>query len=390
MNPPPEQELIELVRGMRTVLLTRDEDAANDAKALAELIAGDRPTWTHVSPQVVDKILQDIRAGEVPDYVQPSELFSQSELFALPPLPSTELTFKVLNYELVGIHHAQGGLGSKGAYLVALRKTPTSPLHVVVLKETHMGSPSEVFASEVMSKMGLCAPKLFPLTRKQFKDFTWKLRDARVTVDGTCGVLHSASAQEQGGMLMEFVRGTPLPECLGDEFDRSKGLLDDLGRTIALDIVLNCLDRTNVVWNHDGNPTNLLVGPTRLGVIDNTYNRIAEGELRTKHLDKIHQSSQTTAKLTVEGNEYIAAVGLFLTKSTAGRLVLSLQQLQQVVQAHHQTNIELTQIGLKVFKACQEDTQNKFEKSWGADKRQLIANSLQLDFLETGLGMLVV
>lgn len=390
MNPPPEQELIELVRGMRTVMLTRDEDAANDAAALAQLIADDRPTWTHVSPQVVDKILQDIRAGEVPEYVQPSDLFSESELFGLPPLSSKELTFKVLDYEPVGVHHAQGGLGSKGAYLVALRKTPTSPLQVVVLKETHMGSPSEVFASEVMSAMGLCAPKLFPLTRKQFKDFTWKLRAARVTVDGTCGVLHSASAQEQGGMLMEFVLGTPLPECAGDEFTRCEALLDDLGRTLALDIVLNCLDRTNVVWSHEGNPTNLLVGPARLGVIDNTYNRIAEGEFRAKHLEKIRLSSQKTAKQRVEDNEYIAAVGQFLTDSTGGRMVLSAQQLQRVVKAHHTANVELTQTGLKVFRACQEDTQRKFEKSWGTDKRPLIASGLQLDFLEAGLGELVV
>ena len=135
---------------------------------------------------------------------------------------------------MLGIHHAQGGLGSTGVYLLKLKNEG-----VVVLKQKTQSIDREYFAMILLRLLNIRAPSIRTLPFREFKELSEQLRPAPVTIHGTCleihgkryhccssagqmlatiiGSLHNpdiigsgSRMQEAGGVLMEFVPGVEL------------------------------------------------------------------------------------------------------------------------------------------------------------------------------------
>jgi len=154
-------------------------------------------------------------------------------------------------YDIIGIHHAQGGLGSTGVFLVKLKNHG-----VVVLKQKVPDVAREIFAQCLLQSLGINAPAIRSLPFREFKAFTEKLAPSPVTVKGTCLEIHGSRMQETGGVLMEFVPGlelgSPLLRLSQNEFRK---VLFEVGRMVAVDVLLNNADRTPFLRRGDGNPS---------------------------------------------------------------------------------------------------------------------------------------
>jgi len=377
MTTVSEEQLLEAVKALRITLMTFDEDSANNPKELTTRLKDDHPMWKKgIDVEAVSKALQKIKDAEIPEYVAPTELYPLELLWKGRAL--LELNLETL--DVVGIHHAQGGLGSKGSYILACRTSPDSAGEsipgLVVLKESNPSFPAEVFASNVLRRMSLAAPRFRPLSLKEFQTFTWKLRSVPVTIPGTCGALHRSRAQESGGVLMEFLEGKQLPECDPKGFTDEKSLRD-LGRCMAVDIALNCLDRTPIVWENKGNPTNILVSDHGLNIIDNTYNRIGNKELAKKHIDKVRSCAEEAKSGKI--GPHAETVRAFLSSSTDSRVNVSDEQLLKVMNALHEACEELAANHAEVFEAAAKETRQAFEKV-KASSKLLLDECLNLDF----------
>ena len=110
---------------------------------------------------------------------------------------------------------------------------------VVVLKESNPDFAAEMLASSVARHLGLSAPRMKPLALAEFRDLTWKLRGAKVSVKGTCGALHESRAQEGGGALMEFLPGDVLQGTQHADAFKSAEFAKAVGRVVALDMLTN-------------------------------------------------------------------------------------------------------------------------------------------------------
>jgi len=109
----------------------------------------------------------------------------------------------------------------------------------VVLKESNPDFAREMFASVLARHLGVSAPRMRPLSLDEFKDLTEHLRSARISVKGTCGALHGPTAQEFGGVLMEFLPGEALLRTrYADAFEHAK-FNRAVGRVVALDLLIN-------------------------------------------------------------------------------------------------------------------------------------------------------
>ena len=376
MTTVTEEQLLEAVKALRITLMTFDEDAANNSRELLSRIKDDHPMWKKgLDEDGVSKALQKMKDAEIPEYVAPEELYPVDLLWSGAAITVTEMEhFDTLN--VVGIHHAQGGLGSKGSYIIACKMKDGSRPGLMVLKEANPGFPAEVFASNVLQRMGLAAPRFRPLSLAEFHRFTWKLRSVPVTIKGTCSAIHQSRAQETGGVLMEFLEGEQLPECDPAAFLNDK-VLKDLGRCMAVDIVLNCLDRTPIVWDNKGNATNILVTDAGLNIIDNTYNRIGNKDLAKKHVNKVHACA-LEAKSGKIGS-HAGVVRDFLSRSTASRVILNDDQLKLVFSSLHEACEEISKNYKELFDSAAKETRDAFEKT-KSSTRALLDDSLQLDF----------
>ena len=110
---------------------------------------------------------------------------------------------------------------------------------VVVLKESNPDFAGEMLASSVARQLGLSAPRMKPMTLAEFRDLTWKLRGAKVSVKGTCGALHESRAQEGGGALMEFMPGEVLQGTQHADAFANAEFAKAVGRVVALDMLTN-------------------------------------------------------------------------------------------------------------------------------------------------------
>jgi hypothetical protein len=110
MTTATDEQLFEAVKSLRISLLGYDEDSANSPQTLASKIQDDHPLWSalQVSEEAVRDIVQRIKDSDIPAYVPPEGLFSLDTLLQMPPLQTLK---QVLSDDLLGMHHAQGGLG---------------------------------------------------------------------------------------------------------------------------------------------------------------------------------------------------------------------------------------------------------------------------------------
>ena len=374
MTTVSEEQLLDAVKSLRVTLMTFDEDAANNPKELASRIRDDHPMWKKgVDSESVSKALQTIKDAEIPEYVPPEALYPLETMWSGVPAPSLAHDESV---SFIGIHHAQGGLGSKGSYILARKVEGSALPGLLVMKESNPAFPAEVFASNVLRRMGLKAPQFQPLSLLEFKKLTWRLRSVPVTIKGTCSAIHQSRAQESGGVLMEFLSGRQLPECDPVAFT-NESVLRDLGRCMAVDIVLNCLDRTPIIWENKGNPTNILVAETHLSVIDSTYNRIANKDLAKKHVEKVKACAEEAKN--GELGPHAESIRRFLSNSTDSRVQLNDDQMKSIFKYFREACEELVKNHTDIFESAAKETREAFEKTKSSTKA-LLDEALKLDF----------
>jgi len=373
MTAVSEDQLLAAVKALRVGLMTHDEDTANNPQELLSRLKDDHPMWKKgLDEPAVSAALKKIKDAEIPDYFAPPGLYLMDVMFSGRAM--TEL--KVQDVVVVGIHHAQGGLGSKGSYILACKIDSTGRPGLMVMKESNPGFPSEVFASNVLRRLGIVAPKFRPLSIEEFRKFTWMLRSAQVTIKGTCSAIHNSGAQEGGGVLMEFLEGKILPEYEGPAFTNPK-VLRDLGRCMAVDIVLNCLDRTPVVWDNGGNATNILVTDTAIHAIDNTYNRIDNKDLAKKHIDKVHACALEAKSGKI--GPHAESIRKFVMKATSSRVNLDDAQLKIVFDALSEACDEISKNHKEIFESAARETREAFERVHSSSKA-ILDDCLRLDF----------
>jgi hypothetical protein len=140
---------------------------------------------------------------------------------------------------------------------------------------------------------------------------------------------------------------------------------------------MNCLDRTPIVWENNGNPTNILVTEEGLHIIDNTYNRISNKELAKKHVEKVRACAQE-AKSGKLGH-HAETVRNFLSRSTESRVKLSDSQMELVMNSLNEACEELGKNYKEIFDSAARETRDAFEKSKSSTKA-LLDEALNLDF----------
>uniref|UniRef100_A0A6S8E5N0 Actin-fragmin kinase catalytic domain-containing protein n=2 Tax=Aplanochytrium stocchinoi TaxID=215587 RepID=A0A6S8E5N0_9STRA len=274
-------------------LASRPELEADTGK-IASNIKDNHPIWK-VDSVRVKKIVEIIVSERVPPIVKPEKLF-EFDFKKAQPASIERGKYDWHKQEIEGIHHAQGGLGSTGVFLVKLKNHG-----VVVLKQKVPDVAREIFAQCLLQSLGINAPAIRSLPFREFKAFTEKLAPSPVTVKGTCLEIHGSRMQETGGVLMEFVPGlelgSPLLRLSQNEFRK---VLFEVGRMVAVDVLLNNADRTPFLRRGDGNPGNIMINKPGKGgeknlkviAIDQTVSPISDTNILNNYLSAIDSRSE--------------------------------------------------------------------------------------------------
>jgi len=377
-----EQKLVETVRNVRLTLDRIDEDAASDPAEIKKFIE-DETNHVAIRREVdldetkIEEALKALESQDLPPFEPPEGTYPLELMLSGSPISILEDYHR---YQPVGIHHAQGGVGSKGSYIIAckLDSEPSLP-SLMVLKEATPNAPLEVFASKVMRAMGLVSPRFKVLSPDEFRDLAKRLRGAQVTVAGSCAAIHEPSASEMGGLIMEYLSGKTISDLDdGSVFDHEE-VLRNIGRCMAVDMALNCLDRIPLIWSNDGNPTNLLIATDthEVHVIDSAYNRILNEDSSKERLDRIREAVQEARSERI--GEYGERVRRFFAKATQGKVQLSDIQVVKLFHAMREGCEELLALQKQVFERAARETRAEFERI-GLGAKFNLDSCLDLDF----------
>ena len=221
----------------------------------------------------------------------------RARMLGLEPLSAEEL--EDIEWKLVGdVVHLAGGEGSSGVYLVDVGGRG------VVVKPGSLSTAGEYFCSLLYEKVGMRVPKQRILLSRSDGEFE-KLRAAvgrRADAPGASeGKLRLKIELEKGNCVavVEYIRSKPIWELSrASEVDRQR-LLNQIGKTMALDILVNNGDRLPFIHRGEGNPSNLLLCKHQeyadlldVCLIDNNVNAILNPEGRDKYLQLVSNVSK--------------------------------------------------------------------------------------------------
>ena len=334
MDHPTPEQLTSAVAAARASLMPFDPDAANDAAVLSGRVRDDHFAWKRGADEdAVRAVLERLKLADPRPYAPPAEPFPRARMF-----PARALAWERVEalgdagaLPVVGVHHSQGGVGSKGTYFLCVAPED----EVAVLKEAPLDFATEVMGAALCRRAGaLRAPRYRRLSRAEFGALTERLRDAPVTVAGTCGALHESRAQGAGAALMELMSGVPLPE-VGAGLAQTDAFLRDLGAVIAVDMLINNFDRTPLVWTHRGNASNLLVDEAGCSAIDQAVTPILDAANEAKYVAKIREclAEARAAAATTTGTAGPFAKRLIGFVADASGAELSLAHTRAVFQS---------------------------------------------------------
>lgn len=186
---------------------------------------------------------------------------------------------------------------------------------------------------------------------------------------------------------MEFVRGSEMSAC-DPRVLLDGAFLRELGRCMALDMMLNNFDRVPLVWTHAGNATNLLIefreGDGKEGVevlavrpIDQAYTVIENETMRGEYINKVKaclgeaRSAVTTrADSQLVGGVHAARLRSFFSSFApeaplaAPHLVLIFAGLVEMAEKMHADHA-------RILESARKETMEAFKEAPGRVRREV-------------------
>lgn len=221
----------------------------------------------------------------------------RNRLLGLAPIHANDLA--TIEWKKVGdVIHLAGGEGSTGVYLVEVAGKG------VIVKPGSLSTAGEYFCSLLYKKAGMRVPRQRILLSKANGEFE-KLRQAvsrGADLPGASeGKLRLKLELDKGACVavVEYIKSKPIWELSrASEVDRQR-LLNQIGKTMALDILVNNGDRLPFIHRGDGNPSNLLLCKHQeyadlldVCLIDNNVQAILNAEGRDKYLEIVSNLSK--------------------------------------------------------------------------------------------------
>lgn len=121
-----------------------------------------------------------------------------------------------------------------------------------------------------------------------------------------------SGGKQRGAVLMEFCPGRtfkdPAVAALLADPKAAPELLQQLGRLVAVDMLVNNYDRTPAVWDHEGNANNILVDSSA----DGNLTVYGIDQSTTKIVDEVHESTRIP--------EYLRKVQAAFEEAVAGNI----------------------------------------------------------------------
>eukprot|EP00924_Labyrinthula_sp_SR-Ha-C_P010952 snap_masked-scaffold_33-processed-gene-0.36-mRNA-1 protein AED:1.00 eAED:1.00 QI:0/0/0/0/1/1/2/0/397 len=357
---PPDRD--ELKNSIHRILLNRENQGVTEdpmIEDIVDLVIEDHFMWNAAQVRwMASEILKEIESEKTPKISKPEDLlefdFSLGE-------PVSLNSFNPFTVSVDGVHHAQGGLGSPGVYLVKL-------LHsngVFVLKRNSLNLPNEVLASLFLQKFGFGAPTYRLLSKGQQKGLEEKLRPAKETVRDSTINMHTKLFLQDGFSLMTFAPGVELQESTVQE-EHLDEVIFEIGRLTTIDLVLNNIDRFPFLRRGEGNSSNVLLHGVQVIPIDSSALYLPTELKRDRYINRFSDfwhcvKDQETDKvmqelepmfLFMEANLHSNVefnprdkVGVFIDGMKSG--------IHEVSEKHSATNAEvIAEQGVNVLNEC--------------------------------------
>ncbi|CAE8692319.1 unnamed protein product [Polarella glacialis] len=179
--------------------------------------------------------------------------------------------------------------GTGGAALVQI-----GPSEAVVVKPQAMTAVAEALAGEVAVLIGVrvAVSRALSSAQGEFTAMSAALRSAPCMVPEHWALIQATTGRSREFVaIIEFVPGCLLQGVAGQQALRaadSSRLLLELGSLIALDCLLNNLDRVPAIWHNDGNLSNVMISASGDVVgIDQQVNAIRDPVGREKYLSAL-------------------------------------------------------------------------------------------------------
>jgi len=213
-------------------------------------------------------------------------------LFSLAPLPAEYIA--EINWETVGLcHHIPGGEQSSGIFVMQIGDK------LVTVKPGSVSSPGEYFCFLFYQKMGLRIPRLKALLASDAENgynhmvsaVTKKATFTSEEVKLSFPYLMKANM----ALLGEFILNQPLNVLSRERVEERLEAISEIGKVLALDLIMNNGDRIPFAHRSDGNANNILFERRTAGngvhlcFIDNTTTAIVRPKGRKKYLKLVEE-----------------------------------------------------------------------------------------------------
>lgn len=204
--------------------------------------------------------------------------------------------------------------GSGGAVLVQLGSA-----EAIVLKPQGLSAASEMLAVAVSTELGVRVAECRVLAPAD-DEYGFLLRKLLATptmVDGHENYVRRTVGGRECVGVVEFVQGCVLQGVAGQATlagSTSASTLRQLGALIALDCVLNNVDRIPAIWMNDGNLGNVMVSPAGEVVgIDQQVNFIRDTTLREAYSERVREFVLAAAGQRLDAPSFLRVRQALLT-----------------------------------------------------------------------------